>query len=110
MIIENEQMLLDAGFAKYDVPSYEPSSVDACYQKRYKDGKNTKYFLDVKHWDIKHPDTNADLGGYEINGQFYLKGTHNAINMTFLTPDLDEAENFINSLFDKGLLENYDTE
>ena len=104
-----EQELIDKGFTEYK-PTIFDRSADKFYQKRYRDGKNTKYFIDVTHYTIIHPTTKEDIGGYEVSGQYYLKGSHDAINMTFISSTVTEVEEFIDKLFEMGLLENYEEE
>ena len=104
-----EQELIDKGFTEYK-PTMFDNNADKCYQKRYREGKNTKYFIDVKHYTIIHPTTKEDIGGYEVSGQYYLKDSHNAINMSFLDSTITEVEEFIDKLFEIDLLENYEEE
>ena len=98
--------LFERGFKEYKPTVFD--NADKCYQKCYRDGNTKKYFLDVKHYSIKYPHTHEDLGGYEISTQVYVKGTHTAINIKFLNDDIDEAEKFIDELFEVGQLEPYE--
>lgn len=100
--------LLEQGFVEYSPNPYLDNNVDHLYQKCYRDDFGKKYYLTIKHYNLTHPTTGADLSGYEISGQFYLKGNQNAINMTFLDSDVAEAEKFINKLFELNLLEYYE--
>ena len=102
-----EMYLLDKGFKEYKPTMFD--RCDKCYQKCYRDMNGAKkYFIEVKHYSITHPHTGADLGGYEISTQLYRKGTHNAVNMTFLHDDLDEVVSMIETMFESGLLEPYE--
>lgn len=103
----NEKYLLNHGFHEYKPAQFD--SCNKCYQKCYRgmDGSK-KYFIDVKYYDIVHPHTHEQIGGYEISTQLYRKGTHNAINMQFLNDDLDDAINTIETMFASGLLEPYE--
>ena len=100
------QDLIDKDFIEYGIPFGE--SCDKYYQKKYKDGRGIKYFLEVKHYTLIHPITKEDLSGYEVSGQFYLKGSHEAVNMEFLDSSIEKAEEFVNTLFDNNLLEYYE--
>ena len=102
------ELLKEKGFVEYEKSIIEHDSVDHVYQKMYGDQLGKKYFLDVKHYNLRHPYTHEDLSGYEIIGQLYLKDSHNAVNIEFLESDIDEAEKFIDSLFNKKLVEYYE--
>ena len=103
----SESELINRGFAEYQPSEFD--SCNKCYQKRYRDKEgHTAFFLDVKHYELVHPTTKEDMSGDEVSGQFYLKGNHNAVNMSFLDSTVDEVEQFITSLFEAGLLENYE--
>lgn len=105
----SKDYLLDLGFLEYKPTRIDSPSVDACYQKLYRDELgNKKYYLNVKHYNLIHPTTHEDLSGYEISTQVYNKGNHNAINMNFLDDNIAEAENFIDALFKNNLIENYE--
>lgn len=98
----------DKTFNEYQKSSLDSSSVIKCYQKKYRDTRGIKYFIDVKLYKIIHPTTKEDLGGYEISGQFYLKPNHDAVNMEFLDSTISEVESFIDKLFDSGDLDYYE--
>ena len=105
----NEKYILDKGFYEVEVPRYESNSVDKMFYKSYRDKDgNKRNSLEIVHYDLTHPTTGADLSGYEIKGQVYLTGSHNAVNLNFLEPDIEEAEMFIDKLFEAGLIENYE--
>ena len=105
-IIEEE--LINKGFIEYPKSPLHSESVTNCYQKRYRDDKGTKYFIDVCYYKLIHPTTKEDLSGYEISGQFYLKDNHNAVNMDFLDSTITEVEQFIDKLFELDILECYE--
>lgn len=103
----NENYLLQKGFKKYEPSEFD--GCDRCYQKCYRSFDGTKrYFINVKYYDLVHPYTHEQIGGYEISTQLYRKGSHNAINMTFLNDDLNDAINTIETMFTYGLLEPYE--
>lgn len=102
-----EEEILSHGFVDCGKPQF--GSADKFYQKCYKDeDRSRKYFLDIYHYTLTHPTTREDLSGYELETQLYLKGTHEAVNMTFLNDDIDAAEEFINKLFELDMLDYYE--
>jgi hypothetical protein len=103
-----KEILLGKGFNEYKPSQFDSSSCDECWQKCYKDETGKKYFLDVKHYSMTHPTTKEFIGGYEIETQVYLKGSHDAINIKFLNDSIEDAENFINNLFEQNMIENYE--
>lgn len=101
--------LLNKDFKPFEPNYLDSPSCDGCYQKLYRDNLgNKKYFLDVKHYSMTHPTTREDLSGFEISTQVYKNGNHEAINITFLNDNIDDAEEFINKLFEYNLIENYE--
>lgn len=105
-----EKELKEKNFHEYKPSSIESPSVDKCWQKRYDDEQgNKRYFLDVKHYKLRHPTLGTDLSGYEVYTQLYMKGSHNAFNINFLDgTTITEAEQFIDELFESGKLDNYE--
>ena len=107
----DEKELLDRGFVEYKKSPIHSECIDHVYQKCYRGPNGEKrYFIDVNHWNFHHPYTHEDWSSYEITTQLYLKGTHNAVNLTFISGDLDEAENLIEKLFENELVEDYEYE
>ncbi len=102
------EWLIDNGFIEYDITEFDSAAVDHFYQKCYKDDFGKKYYLEVKHYVLFHPYTGEDLSGYEVSGQFYLKNSHNAVNMSFLNSHVNEVEDFIEKLFDNNMLDYYE--
>jgi len=98
--------LIERGFTEYKPAAFE--NADRCYQKCYYDGNIRKYFLDAKHYSLTHPATGEDFSNYELSTQLYTKGNHNALNITFLNDNIDEAEALIECLFEGGKVEPYD--
>ena len=103
-----ERNLVEKGFVEYPKTFFDSDSVDHCYQKCYRDDLGKKYFLDVKHYNLHHPLTQEDLSGYEVSSQIYLKKNHHAVNLTFLDSDIEEAESFIDYLFNQDRLDYYE--
>lgn len=104
----NKEMLEELGFKQYEKTYLDSPACNGCWQKLYRDDKGKKYFLDVKHYDLVHPTTGDQIGGYEIETQVYLKGSHDAINIKFLNDNLEEAEKFVEFLFKEGKLDYYE--
>lgn len=95
-------------FNEYKKSSIESDAVVKCWQKKYKNTRGIKYFIEVKLYEIIHPTTREDIGGYEISCQLYLTPNHDAVNMTFLDSTISEVEEFIEKLFEIGKLEYYE--
>lgn len=108
MKIPNEGYLKEQGFHPYPPTPFDPDSVVRRYQKRYDDDIGKKYFLDCRIWDWSWTDKVPEPLSYELLTQLYQKGTHEAIDMTFHDSDLALVEQFIDALFDAGLVEHYE--
>ena len=102
-----EQNLIDRGFVGYGPPQF--SSAKKMYQKNFRDKNGKKsWSLIAQLYEIIHPTTHEDIGGWELSTQLYRKGTHQAINITFLEDDVDAAIELVEFLFDSGKVENYE--
>ena len=44
----------------------------------------------------------------EFEGQYYKKGNHNAMNITFIDWKLEEVEEWLDKMFEAGMLEHYE--
>lgn len=104
---EADKYFADLGFKKYN--SYK-SDVVCEYQKKFcDDDNNVKYFVNASLWDFKEL---KDKFGFnysaEFDGQFYKKGDHDAFNITFIYWNYEKVVEFIENMFNVGLLENYD--
>ena len=107
----NEKYLLDLGFKRYDPTMFDDRKfVKDRYQKCIKDGDgNKKYFIDIVHYDMSYiSNYTKQKDAYSIQSQVYRNGSHNAINMEFLTEDLNDALYTIDRMFEIGLLEPYE--
>ena len=111
---EVKKYLEDRGFQQYTPPDFSHyNNCDATFQKRYDDDIGKKYFIDVLVWNWKpfhsRPDLKESLGNYSISceGQYYQKGTHEAINMEFGC-EIEEVEKFLDNLFELNVLEHYE--
>ena len=104
----DREMLEKLGFKQYEKAPFESPSCDECWQKMYSDEYGKKYYLNVKHYDIVHPTTKEQIGGYEVETQVYTKKYHNAIDIKFLSDDIGEAEEFVEGLFDNNIVEYFE--
>lgn len=107
----DEKTLLEHGYVEYRKSPFESENVEKVYQKCFWDNHGRKYFLDVKKWeDFKHPHTGKKFpGGYEFETQLYEKGSHNPVNLLFLSGwSLDAVEAFVAKMFDADLLDYYE--
>lgn len=107
-----KQDLINAGFHEYKTGPYDAQKhIVERWQLcvRYEGGK--KYFIDAKGIDFGPGDElHPDLAGikYELWTQVYTKGSHNAQNITFIGQTIDEAKDFIETLFNKEIIEPYE--
>jgi len=72
---------------------------------------DTLYFLDVYKWDWTiYPGNEVPKAyNYNITTQLYTKGDHHAVNIEFgAFMTIEDAEKFIDSLFNVGLIEPYE--
>lgn len=95
-------------FNSYNKSEFDSDSVVKCWQKKYRDTRGIKYFIDVKLYEIIHPVSKEDIGGYEVSCQLYLKPNHDAVNLSFLDSTITEVEKFIEDLFELDKLEYYE--
>lgn len=97
------------GFKEFAPPSLRSyDGVATMFQKKYYDDKGVKYFIDIKIWDWTYTDRIPEDYHVEFEGQYYKKGNHNAVNMTFIDWKLEEVEEWIENLFNNGFLEHYE--
>lgn len=95
------------GFYEYQ-SAFAKDGVLANYQKKYRGEQGVKYYIEAELWRMfRHDDYHCVV---EFSGQFYKKGTHDAVNMTFLGWRLKDVEAWADSMLEKGLLEPYSTE
>ena len=107
------KQLLEKGYREYPRTAFDNENIEHVYQKCFRDDKGIRYFMDVKKWkDVQHPSTGEIIvGGYEYETQLYKKDSHDAMNLLFLTTwDLDEAEAFVDKMFEADLLDYYEVE
>lgn len=104
-----KEYLLAVGFHEFQPPKFSRyDSVAACFQKKYIDNNGIRYFVDANVWDFTWAYQVPDRYVVEFSGQFYSKLEHEAVNMEFIGWELCKVEDFINSLFDAGLLDYYE--
>lgn len=102
----SEKEILENGYNEYE-PS-KLSFANRAWQKVIKDNIGKRYFIDIEYYNMTHPSTKDDLSGYSIKSQVYLKDNHNALNLEFLDSSIEEAEEFIDNLFNEGKLDYYE--
>ena len=107
-IKDADEYFNDLGFNKYN-NQFCHTGVVANYQKCFKDEIGKKYFIDVSLWDFTaYPQLNRYDYVAEYNGQYYQKGTHSAFNITTIKWEYEQMVEFIEKLFDKGVLDYYE--
>lgn len=89
----NDEKLINAGYKKFTPPSIWGDFVETLFQKRFDDSVGKKHYIDVKKCIHKH----FDEPRYEAETQLYQKGTHNAIDITWLNgwENIEEIENWM---------------
>ena len=110
--------LLDNGYRYWED---KLKGSEGLYQKRVKDEKGTKYFLNVYHWDwTKYDPNTVRPDSFTYDGQFRLdeEGKDNTINVSFGGDFLDndhtevttieDAEKFFEDLFNKMKFDYYE--
>lgn len=106
---EIKNYLLPLGFKEFEPPKFRSyEGITTMFQKRYDDEIGKKYFIDAKIWDYtKYPQI-PEKFHIEYEGQYYQKGTHDAVNFNFIDWTLDQVEEFIDNLFELGVIEHYE--
>lgn len=107
-----EKDLLDNGFEEFSPsPLLKAKNIKKCYQKTIRDNNDRRlYFIDALGIDFGTNKARPDLSGiqYELSGQYYFKGTHDAVNMTFIGMEIKEVEERLNEMLKKDIIEPYD--
>lgn len=76
------------------------------YQKLFSDEIGKKYYITIKLYENWWGAGKGEKYLYEYECQLYKKGTNAPFNITFFDNwKLDEAENYVESLFSTGELE-----
>ena len=110
-MITTDEKLIEMGFDKYERYMCQNDSVIYNFQKCYRDADYNKlFFLDVAKWDWSFAkDKVPEQYTYCITTQLYKKGDHEAIDIEFGSNiTIEDAEKFIYSMFDAGLIEPYE--
>lgn len=106
---EAKKYLETLGFKEYPRNTFSPAGVTAFFQKKFLNKNNSvKYFIDANIWDWSMNDKVPYNYSIEFYGQFYKAGTHEAVNMTFIAWSYEEIVEWLDSLFDNGLIEDYE--
>jgi hypothetical protein len=86
----NKQILLDNGYKEYE---------ECHYQKCIKDGTGKRYFINIKHYNIKHPKIPKDLWrGYNCKVQFQNCEIDDKLFNNFINMDIDITNNILFSI------------
>jgi len=110
-MITTDEKLIELGFSKFDRYDLQNNSIIYNFQKCYRDENNIKlFFIDIAKWDWSWArDKVPEDHEYEITTQLYTKGNHEAVNLEFGSHiSVEEAEKFIFTMFDAGLVEPYE--
>lgn len=105
---EIRDWLIPLGFHEYAPTQIHHSGIITCFQKRYDDDIGKKYFIDVNVWDWTMFPKIPEKYHPEITGQYYQAGTHDAVNFEFIDWDLEAVEQWLDKLFELGVLEHYE--
>ena len=105
----------DRGYKQYRPTQFHSRWVSCCWQKRFDDERGKKYFIDINEYDnaemklrMSRPEDAPDYS-YEYEMQMYAKGTHDAVNLTFLSSwTLDRVEEFVEKLWATGEFDYYE--
>jgi len=108
MKITSDEQLIELGFTKYDRLDIQNDSVKYFFQKKFKDDKGTKFYLECEVWDLSWINPELYNIVYEFKTQVYQKGTHQPINVEFFSTDYEEVVKFIDDMFDTNLLDYYE--
>ena len=111
-MITTDEKLIELGFKKCNTSASLSDARKYLFQKLYTNDKGDKlYYLDIYKWDWERFPVNVpEPYTYEITTQLYKAGTHSAINIEFGSDvTVEGAEEFINKLFEAGLIEPYES-
>lgn len=106
---------MERGYTEYPPQSFDSYSTVSNFQKRFDDESGKKYFIDVHKCSndfMSDYDKQQDWYNqysYEYSCQLYKKGSHAPLNMLFFSDwNLEDVENFVESLFATGQLDYYE--
>ena len=110
----DQNYLLNQGYEQYKPSPFDGESVKTIFQKVFRNEDNKrKYFLTWKKWvyekyaDSMHPELKDPR--YEGETQLCQKKIGQYIYLTFLHGwNAEDAEEFLEKLFEAGWFENYD--
>ncbi|MBO4219922.1 MAG: hypothetical protein J5933_03245 [Clostridia bacterium] len=109
----NDARLLACGYTRYQPTAVTPDGITDLYQKAVRDaGGRICYFIDVQKWaGWVHPYTGEKIEpSYEFEAYFEDKKTGKPLRILLYSGwDIDEAEKYIEVIFNLGLWKEYDT-
>ena len=103
--------ILEKGYHQYAPGPFDSKWVMDCFQKRFRDEKGTKYFIDIRKWEgMTHPHTGEYFEpSYDYWIQLYRKEKHDAVDLEFHSEwTLDAVEEYVETLFQTGLFDYYE--
>lgn len=103
-----KKYLSSIGFKEYKPTPFDNHYICSRFQKRYDDETGKKYFIDAKIWDWSDTDKVPDNYRIEYECQLYQNGTHDAVNLTYIDWTIDQVEDFVNKMFENGMLDYYE--
>ena len=106
-----DRELIKKGYYEYKPTPFHDNSVEKAFQRRVKDEKGTKYFIDIeKYKPIIHPSTGEELGGgYEFTSQLRYKKNDCPLNLRmFAECTVEQFEEFMENLFNTGMFMYYE--
>ena len=106
-----DEKIIEMGYNKYEPTPIHTDNVEACFQKRVRDDKGTKYFIDIeksKPWT--HPHTGEEFPpSYEFTTQLYYKDNDCPLNLRmFAGCTVEQFEEFMEKLFNTGMFDYYE--
>ena len=110
---KRRESILEKGYKEYRPGPFDSSGIIMKYQKRFRDEKGTKYFIDIHEYDGFYHPTTGDYfpGNYEYFVQMYSVEKHEPINMLFFAGwDIESVEEKVEAMFDTGLFDYYEEE
>lgn len=106
-----DEMLIEKGYKEWPPSRWQHKDIEKFFQKRIRDDKGTRYFIDVEKWkEVVHPYTGETFpSSYVYKAQLYKRGTHDAFDMEFHSSwDLDDVEAFLENLFESSGCDYYE--
>ena len=106
-----DKKIIEMGYNKYEPTPIHTDNVEACFQKRVRDDRGTKYFIDIeksKPWI--HPHTGEEFPpSYEFTTQLCYKDNDCPLNLRmFAGCTVEQFEDFMEKVFNTGMFDYYE--